>query len=396
MEIINTILKQMSNISKPQQKFLIVLLTTLMLLRGRVNFRNLSRYSDLCEKTYSRQFRKPFDFVEFNRLGVSATIPRSHTQIGAIDCSFINKSGNHTYGLGKFYDSKSDKAAKGLEISTISIVDVDYNTAYTISTRQTPVIDDPNKTRMDWYLEHLEQDRYALWPTICYLAHDGFYQKVKFIDGVIALGLHSVGKLRCDANLRYLYHGPQKPCGRPKRYNGKVRFNDLSRFELAAIDGKQRVYTAVVNSVSLKRDIRIAYIVKQDGNRISTALLFCTDINLPATEIYRYYKARFQIEFLFRDAKQFTGLLDCQARCEQSLHFHFNASMTALNLLKMHDRQLTENSEGKVISILSWKIKKFNEHFIEHIFSMLELDLSLIKSNPQYEDILKYGTIDGC
>jgi hypothetical protein len=298
--------------------------------------------------------------------------------------------------LGKFYDSKSDKAAKGLEISTISIVDVDYNTAYTISTRQTPVIDDPNKTRMDWYLEHLEQDRYALWPTICYLAHDGFYQKVKFIDGVIALGLHSVGKLRCDANLRYLYHGPQKPCGRSKRYNGKVRFNDLSRFELAAIDGKQRVYTAVVNSVSLKRDIRIAYIVKQDGNRISTALLFCTDINLPATEIYRYYKARFQIEFLFRDAKQFTGLLDCQARCEQSLHFHFNASMTALNLLKMHDRQLTENSEGKVISILSWKIKKFNEHFIEHIFSMLELDLSLIKSNPQYEDILKYGTIDGC
>jgi IS4 transposase len=224
----------------------------------------------------------------------------------------------------------------------------------------------------------------------------GLFLTLEIKDKPSELGLHSVGKLRCDANLRYLYHGPQKPCGRPKRYNGKVRFNDLSRFELAAIDGKQRVYTAVVNSVSLKRDIRIAYIVKQDGNRISTALLFCTDINLPATEIYRYYKARFQIEFLFRDAKQFTGLLDCQARCEQSLHFHFNASMTALNLLKMHDRQLTENSEGKVISILSWKIKKFNEHFIEHIFSMLELDLSLIKSNPQYEDILKYGTIDGC
>ena len=112
MEIIHTILKQMSNISKPQQKFVIVLLTTLMFLRGRGNFRNLSRYSDLCEKTYSRQFRKPFDFVEFNRLGVSATIPRSHTQVGAIDCSFIDKSGNHTYGLGKFYDSKKDKATR--------------------------------------------------------------------------------------------------------------------------------------------------------------------------------------------------------------------------------------------------------------------------------------------
>jgi hypothetical protein len=52
------------------------------------------------------------------------------------------------------------------------------------------------------------------------------------------------------------------------------------------------------------------------------------------TEIYRFYKVRFQIEFLFRDAEQFTGLLDCHARCEQSLYFHFNASMTALNLIE--------------------------------------------------------------
>jgi hypothetical protein len=120
-----------------------------MLLRGRANFRNLSRYSGLCEKTYSRQFRKTFDFVEFNRLGISGIIPKLHTRIAAIDCSFINKSGKHTYGLDKFYDSKTDRASKELEISTISIVDVDDNTAYNISTRQTPVINDPNKTRKD-------------------------------------------------------------------------------------------------------------------------------------------------------------------------------------------------------------------------------------------------------
>jgi hypothetical protein len=69
----------------------------------------------------------------------------------------------------------------------------------------------------------------------------------------------------------------------------------LSRFESAAIQDSQRIYTAVVNSVSLKRNIRIVYIAKQDGKKISTALLFSTDPDLPATEIYRYYKARFQI-----------------------------------------------------------------------------------------------------
>jgi hypothetical protein len=57
-------------------------------------------------------------------------------------------------------------------------------------------------------------------------------------------------------------------------YDGKAHFDDLTRFELAAIEGNHRIFTAVVNSVSLKRNIHIAYIVKQDGKRISTALLF--------------------------------------------------------------------------------------------------------------------------
>ena len=58
------------------------------------------------------------------------------------------------------------------------------------------------------------------------------------------------------------------------------------------------------------------------------ALRFSTDTELDAESIYRYYKARFQIEFLFRDARQFTGLNDCQARRQDSLGFHFNASLT--------------------------------------------------------------------
>lgn len=393
MKIVNTILNQMSNISKPRYNFIVVLFTTLMLLRGKANFRNLSRYSGLCEKTYSRHFRKAFDFVEFNRLGLSLTIPETHTQIAAMDCSFSDKSGKHTYGLDKFYNSKQGKAEKGLEISTLSIVDVDYNTAYNLSTRQTPVIDDPEQTRIDWYLEHLKQDRYALPPKIRYLACDGYYAKKKFVGGVVEQGLHVISKLRCDANLRHLYQGHQKPRGRRKLYDGKVRFDDFSRFDWVATQDNHMIYTAVVNSVSLKRNIRIVYIVKQNGKSISTALLFSTDTKLSALEIWRYYKARFQIEFLFRDAKQFTGLSDCQARCKESLHFHFNASMTALNLIKMEDRQFAEDSKDRVISVASWKIRKFNEHFLEQFSTMLELDLSLIKSNPQYNELLNYGAI---
>ena len=45
--------------------------------------------------------------------------------------------------------------------------------------------------------------------------------------------------------------------------------------------------------------------------------------------------SRFQIEFLYRDAKQYCGLTNCQARSENKLNFHFNAALTAVNLAKM-------------------------------------------------------------
>ncbi len=49
--------------------------------------------------------------------------------------------------------------------------------------------------------------------------------------------------------------------------------------------------------------------------------------NIDASEILDFYKARFQIEFIFRDAKQFTGLTDCQACDFTKLDFHFNSQL---------------------------------------------------------------------
>lgn len=52
-------------------------------------------------------------------------------------------------------------------------------------------------------------------------------------------------------------------------------------------------------------------------------------------QILSFYKSRFQIEFLFRGAKQFTGLTHCQVRDEQKLDFHFNLSLAAINLVNV-------------------------------------------------------------
>ena len=45
-----------------------------------------------------------------------------------------------------------------------------------------------------------------------------------------------------------------------------------------------------------------------------TGTIGSTDPDLNGRKLVELYAARFQIEFLFRDSTQFTGLLDCQAR----------------------------------------------------------------------------------
>ena len=86
MEIIETILQQMTTVTKPHRKFMLVLLPLLMSLRGRANFRNLSRYSDYHEKTFSRWYRRDFDFAEFNRLSLRSLGEEAEiTLIAAVD-----------------------------------------------------------------------------------------------------------------------------------------------------------------------------------------------------------------------------------------------------------------------------------------------------------------------
>ena len=63
----------MGSISQPQQKFLLVLFSTIFIICGKVNFTNLSRYSSLSEKTYRRHFSKTFDFKQFNQYLIDFT-----------------------------------------------------------------------------------------------------------------------------------------------------------------------------------------------------------------------------------------------------------------------------------------------------------------------------------
>lgn len=365
------------------------------------------------------------------------------TVIGVMDASFCPKSGKHTYGLDWFYNGSASRTQKGLEISVIAVVDVAQQRAYTLSVQQTPAtpphlkpkrtskphaqakvsqaqileirasldslapapmkvpasVSEP-MTRMDHYLNQLRNARARFPAELKYFAVDGAYSKQKFVEGVVSLGLEIVGKLRTDANMRYLYTGAQKPRGAQRKYDGKVILSNLSRFDwVEEIAPHLNLYTQIVWHVTLKRQIRLACLVDtRKPGRTGSVLLFSSDVNLDAKLLLSYYKSRFQIEFLFRDAKQFTGLCDAQTRAAQRLDFHFNASLTALNLAKYEDQcrhpaRSDAPSATVPFSMSSYKRMAFNDHLLELFISKLALDPTLIKSHPNYENLRCHGII---
>ncbi|CBN53930.1 hypothetical protein [Kamptonema sp. PCC 6506] len=95
---------------------------------------------------------------------------QERTVIAVIDCSFLRKSGKKTEGKAYFYNGIAGKAEQGLEISVISVVEVETHISYSLSVQQTPESD-----------------------------------------------LNLISRLRVDANLNYLYTGERNKFGAPRK-----------------------------------------------------------------------------------------------------------------------------------------------------------------------------------
>jgi hypothetical protein len=407
--IIQSLLTSVGDLAQPQQKFLLTLFSTLLIscpkgyrfAYGRATFTNLGRYSNLSERTYRRQYQRSFNFMKFNQQLIEGAIKPESEVILAVDCSFIPKSGKRTYGIDYFYNGSASRTEKGLEVSAMAVVDVNHKLGYSLSVQQTPAkIPSPEKreqnetTRINHYLAQLEATVPYLPSSLSYVVADGFYSKVKWVEGVTNLKLEAIGKLRRDANLRYLNQDVYSGRGRPCKYAGKVDLANYSKFELVTqLSNGVKIYTAIVWSISLKRKIRVCYLLNNFTSSCSYAVLFCTNLELDALSIYLYYKARFQIEFIFRDSKQFTGLADCQARDLTKLDFHFNSSLTALNLAKWDAVQQHNSDSDFVFSMASYKRRGLNHHLLERFIDKFDLDPTLIKSHPNYPSLYDYGII---
>ncbi len=397
-------------ISGPQEKFVLHLLLLWAAVRGRHNVLNLSRYSPYHEQSFRRHFAKEFAWGAFNAALLQTLVAPSHELMLAQDASFVRKSGKKTAGLGTFYNGCAGRPERGLELSLVSVVDLTQNSAYALHAKQSfPPTKAKAKAKAKApaeperecpHLQHLRETQ-DYWPAgTTFLAVDGAYARQNFIGGACQLGLEVVSRLRCDANVRTLYTGEQKARGAKKLYDQKIRWKELDLTlwnNEGELEPGVHLYSLIVNHVSLKRNIKIALLLPdkptdkptKKATRQSHILLFCTDLDSSGRDIVRRYRARFYIEFLFRDAKSGAGLQHCQNRTASALAFAWNSSFAALNVAKLDQI----NTQHTSFSWASTHQKCANEHLLQLFCSKLDLDWSVVQSHPQYHSLVNYGAI---
>jgi hypothetical protein len=405
LTIVSDMLKQMPAVRQPQRKFLAGLFATILALRGRVTGRNLSRYCEYAERTIARQFRAACDWPDFPQRGMTAALEPPSELIAAQAASFIPQSGKPTFGLGHCFNGCASRADRGLEISTLAVVEVTRRCAFTLAVAQTPPGADKAasnqaaaETRSDFSKQQLREQRYRLPERVTSPCVDGYFAQQKDIDAVVALNLHPITKLRCAANCRFRYPGPPPPRRGPRRkYDGQVNFHDLHRCDslgpLKEADHVQ-LYTALVGHVSLKRKVRGGGLgTRNNPHTPRSSVLASTALDLDGHKLVELYVARCQIEFLVRDRNQFTGRADCQARAAAVLDCHFTAALATLNLVRAEELLAPAAPLPQVFSMASWNQRQFHERLLDLFIARLALDPTWVKNQSSYDELRSYGAI---
>ena len=382
----------MQGINKWQYNFILEVFGLYLSIKGRVNFLQLARYGKYCEQRYRGQFERPIDFLAFNSKLIRQHGSGHYTI--AFDPSHISKSGKATPGVGWYWSGCAGKAKWGLEIGGIGVIDIDNHTGFHLEAVQTPNDLGPHSL-VDHYAQVIIQRKDTLLPVSPYVVADGYFSKDTFVRPLCENGFDVVSRLRDDADLRYKYQGEQKKGrGRPRKHNGKVDFSALKREYFAAVTENegQKVYHAIVYSKALKRDINlvIEYNLNKKGEW-GHKLYFSTDLQLPPEQLLKYYRTRFQIEFTFRDAKQFTGLEHSQARSENKLYSHFNYSLTTVNLAKVTHWLTIPKQEREAFSMADVKTIYHNNLLLNRFFVMFGIQPDLKKNKHKVTELLYYG-----
>jgi len=381
-----TILQQMSHV-----------IYGLLISNGRITMLEISRWTEVggSYRTIQRWYHSKLLWLQIQWIFFTNQLWKAgHEYIAAGDEVVFGKAGKETYGIGRFFSSLQNRVIPGLSFFTFSVIDVKERQSYPMQAVQMVKEKEDKKKKAKQKPSKAEKrpvgrpkgsknkkdEKPTLSPellriqpalqaflailkgvlAIKYLVMDGHFGNYPSAWMVLQAGLHFVSKLRCDAALYEPFTGKYRGRGPHPKYGDKVDVHKVKKKYLKSDKVEAGLRTQIYQATLLNKEfaapINVVIVLKTNLSTQAQAhiILFCTDLKLSYERIYDFYTLRFQIEFNFRDAKQYWGLDDFMNVKEVAVTNAANLSFFMVNFSSILLHRFREiNPEFSILDLKS-------------------------------------------
>ena len=325
------------------------------------------------------------------------------------DETIVTKSGKHTPGLDRFFASLYGKPVSGLAFFALSLISTKQRRSFPIALEQvvrspeekaaqkakaakgatkrkvgrpkgsrttaTPAPElSPELTRIQSLILALLSRIGGVLP-LTYLVLDGHFGTAAALQMACACKLHLISKLRADSALYLPYDGPYAGRGPKRIYGDKLNPRAIPERYLCQTSIEKDIQTCIYQLKARHKTfaelLNVVCIVKTNlkTKAVAHVLVFSCDLALPADKLIDSYCLRFQLEFNFRDAKQYWGLEDFMTTNPTRVTNAANLSLFMVNLVErlLRDERRTQPE----MSVLDLKAQCRGAKYVEETIKLL-------------------------
>jgi len=418
-----TVLKQMSQV-----------IYGLLISNGRITMLEISRWTERggSYRTIQRWYHSKLLWLQIMWILFTSQLWKAgHEYIAAGDEVVFGKAGKETFGLGRFFSSLQQRVIPGLSFFAFSVLDVDERHSYPIQVAQMvkPAGAKAQKEKKESVKGEKRRvgrpkgskNKKAEKPTlsaellriqpvlqafvaivrgvlsISYLVMDGHFGNYPSAWMVLQSGLQFVSKLRHDAALYEPFSRKYRGRGPHPKYGDKVDVHKMKKEYLKSDENEDGIHTQIYQATLLNKEfafsLNVVIILKTNLSTKAQAhvILFSTDLELPYEKIMDFYTLRFQIEFNFRDAKQYWGLDDFMNVKETAVTNAANLSFFMVNFSSILLRRFREHTPK--FSILDLKSHYRGCRYVAETIKLLPQKPDSILLAEIFEQIARLGMV---
>ena len=412
------------------------IILAMLAMTGRVTMLGISRWTEEggSYRTVQRFFHTVIPWAMLFWLFFQRHLldPQATYFLAGDEC-VVTKSGKETHGLDRFFSSLYGKPVPSLAFFALSLVHVQERRSYPMMVEQvmrteeekkaakakqeakkkktkgkpgrpkgsknrdkTQVGLTPELTR----IQQMVQKLLSLIMGVLSLEHlvmDGHFGNNNAVQMVWQCGLSLISKLRHDAALYFRYDGPYGGSGAPKKYGDKINYASIPAQYLKATTTEKDVRTDIYQADMLHKEfaqaLNVVIIVKTNIKTGAWAhvVLFSSDLTLDYDRLFDYYRLRFQIEFNFRDAKQYWGLEDFMNVKETAVTNAANLSLFMVNVSQLLLRDFRQRDS--TVNVLDLKAYYRGHKYVTEALKWLPKKPEPILMARIFERVSRLGRI---